>query len=241
MAGKKDKCDCVAGAPAWLTTFSDLMSLLLCFFVLIVSMSKIKENDFYLAAGSLRGAFGVMTQDPSMIKLPNVPIPTLKNIQRAIVDRAVSNMQDFIEAQNLGDDVKVVISDKGVALSLSAPLLFDLGSSELKPESFPLLEKVFTICQGWPNIIRVEGHTDNVPIAAGSATLQSNWDLAFDRALSVVEFAVQYSKIHPSRLVPVSFGEHHPVADNATEEGRAKNRRIEIMMEYKRDEPDPFK
>ena len=101
----KDKCECVEGAPAWLTTFSDLMSLLLCFFVLIVSMSKVKDNDFFVARGSLIGAFGVMDQDPAMVKLLNVPIPTLKNIQRAIVDQSMSNMQDFIKAQNLGDDV----------------------------------------------------------------------------------------------------------------------------------------
>ncbi len=234
-------CDCPEGAPPWMTTYSDLMSLLLCFFVLIVSMSSIKENDFYAGAGSLRGAFGVMSADPSIVKLQNVVMPTLKNVQRSIIDKAVSNMQDFIKSEHLGDDVKVVISDKGVALSVAAPLLFDLGSAELKPESFKVLEQVFAICQGWPNIIRVEGHTDNVPVADGSVNLDSNWDLAFNRALSVVNFGIQYAKIHPSRLVPVSYGEFHPVADNATEEGRAKNRRIEIMMEYKKDDPDPFK
>ena len=227
---RKEVCDCPEQCPAWMTTFSDLMSLLLCFFVLIVSMSKIRENDYYLAAGSLRGAFGVMTQDPAMVKLPYVSIPTLKNIQRAVVSEAVSNLQDFIKAQK-----------QGVALSLASPLLFDSGSAELKPEAFPLLQKVFAICQGWPNIIRVQGYTDNTPVAAQNTTYKSNWDLAFERALGVVNFAVQFSKIHPSRLVPVSFGEYRPVADNATAEGRAKNRRIEIMMEYKKDEPDPFK
>ncbi len=237
----KEECNCPEGAPPWMTTYSDLMSLLLCFFVLLVSMSAVHENDFYAGAGSLKGAFGVMAADPSMVKLKNVVMPTLHNVQRSIIDKAVSYMQDFIQAEKLGDDIKMVISDKGVALSIAAPLLFDLGSAELKPQAFPILERVFTICQGWPNIIRVEGHTDNVPVVEGSTTVDSNWDLAFNRALSVVDFAVQYSKIHPSRLVPVSYGEFHPVADNATEEGRARNRRIEIMMEYKKDDPNPFK
>ena len=235
----KDKCECEAGAPAWMTTFSDLMSLLLCFFVLLVSMSKIAEKDFYMAAGSLRGAFGVMTQDPSIIKLENTPLPSLKNIQRAIIDRAVSNMQDFIKSRNLGEDVKLVISDKGVGLTISSPLLFETGSAELDTSSYRVLAGVFGIARGWPNIIRVEGHTDNVRIRSGP--YESNWDLSFDRALSVVNFAVQFSKIHPSRLSPVALGEYNPVASNDTPEGRAKNRRIEIFMEYKKDISDPFK
>ena len=222
-----------------MTTFSDLMSLLLCFFVLLVSMSKIAEKDFYMAAGSLRGAFGVMTQDPSMIKLENTPIPSLKNIQRAIIDRAVSNMQDFIESRDLGEDVKLVISDKGVGLTISSPLLFETGSAELDTSSYRVLAGVFGIARGWPNIIRVEGHTDNAQIRSGP--YESNWDLSFDRALSVVNFAVQFSKIHPSRLSPVAFGQYDTVATNSTPEGRAKNRRIEIFMEYKKNIPDPFK
>ncbi len=235
----KDKCECPPGAPAWMTTFSDLMSLLLCFFVLLVSMSKIQEKDFFMAAGSLRGAFGVMTQDPSILKLENTPLPSLKNIQRAIVDRAISNMQDFIESQNLGEDVKLVISDKGVGLTISSPLMFETGSAELDTSAYRILAGVFDIARGWPNIIRVEGHTDNVRIRSGP--YESNWDLSFARALSVVNFAVQFSKIHPSRLSPAAFGEYDPVASNATPEGRAKNRRIEIFMEYKKDISDPFK
>jgi len=235
----KDKCECEAGAPAWLTTFSDLMSLLLCFFVLIVSMSKVRENDYYAAAGSLQGAFGVMSANPAIIKLENTPLPTLKNIQRAIIDQSLSNLSDFIQARNLGNDVKVVIMDKGVALTISAPLLFEIGSAELKPESFPLLDNVFVIARGWPNVIRVEGHADNQRIVGGA--YESNWDLSFARALSVVKFAMDFSKIHPSRLAPVAYGEYRPIADNSTPEGQAKNRRIELFMEYKRETENPFK
>ena len=207
----KDKCECEEGAPAWMTTFSDLMSLLLCFFVLIVSMSKVVERDFFVAAGSLRGAFGVMSANPAIIKLENTPLPTLKNIQRAIVDKAVSNLQDFIQSKNLGESVKVVIADKGVALSIAAPVLFKLGSAEMEPDSYPLLEEVFDIARGWPNVIRVEGHTDNTRISGGQYA--TNWDLAFARALAVVNFAIDFSKIHPSRLAPVSYGEFRPVAE----------------------------
>ncbi|OGG05308.1 MAG: hypothetical protein A3F83_17145 [Candidatus Glassbacteria bacterium RIFCSPLOWO2_12_FULL_58_11] len=235
----KSKCECPDSPPAWLTTFSDLMSLLLCFFVLLVSMSHIREDAYYVARGSLEGAFGVMSSNPAMIRLGYTPMPTLKNIQRAIVDESVSNLQDFIQGRKMGDDVKVVISDKGVSLSISAPLLFDSGRSDLKPDMYPLLSQVFDIARGWPNVIRVEGHTDNTPIE--SAQYESNWDLSFARALSVVQFAVQFSKIHPSRLAPVACGEYRPVADNTTEEGRAKNRRIEIMMEYKKENENPFK
>ncbi|MEA2062226.1 MAG: flagellar motor protein MotB [Gemmatimonadota bacterium] len=234
----KDKCVCEEGSPAWMTTFSDLMSLLLCFFVLIVSMSKIKEQDFILAAGSLRGAFGVMTQDPAIIKLENTPVPSLRNIQRAIVDRAISNMQDFIQSQRLGEDVKLLISDKGVGLTISAPLLFESGGAEINVEAYKVLSNMFEIARGWPNTIRVEGHTDNVPIRGGA--FESNWDLSFARALSVVKFAIEFSKIHPSRLTPEAFGMYRPKADNKTPEGRARNRRIEIFMEYKRDVTSPF-
>lgn len=236
--GKKS-CVCPEGAPAWLTTFSDLMSLLLCFFVLIVSMSSVSGSDFFMASGSLRGAFGVMSANPAIIKLENTPLPTLKNMQRAIIDKSVSNLQDFIQSRNLGENVKVVIEDKGVALTIAAPVLFKPGSAEMDPESYPLLEEVFTIAKGWPNTIRVEGHTDNTRIAGGE--FANNWDLSFARALGVTRFAIEFSKIHPSRLAPVAYGEFRPVADNSTEEGKALNRRIEIFMEYKKETEDPFK
>jgi chemotaxis protein MotB len=133
----------------------------------------------------------------------------------------------------------VVIEDKGVALSIAAPVLFKLGSADVETESYPLLEQVFAIARGWPNVIRVEGHTDNTRISGGEYA--TNWDLAFARALNVVQFAIDYSKIHPSRLAPVSYGEYRPVASNDTPEGQAENRRIEIFMEYKKETEDPFK
>ena len=233
----KSKCVCEEGSPAWMTTFSDLMSLLLCFFVLIVSMSSVDPSEFNKATGALKGSLGILTEDPSVMEITPDIVPKISDVDLGEISMAVSKLQDFVETQKKEESVQVVITSEGIAVRILTPLLFDQGLAELKPQGLPFLAKIFDLAKDWNNKIRIAGHTDDTPIQ--NALYDSNWDLSYARARSVMKFAINYSKLPPERFSAVGYGEYRPAYPNDTEDNRKKNRRIEIFIEYDI-QPDPF-
>lgn len=233
----KKKCECVAGAPAWLTTFSDLMSLLLCFFVLIVSMSSVDPQEFNKASGALKGSLGILSEDPSTMELIHVIMPKISDVDLGEISTAIARLQDFVETQKQQESIKAVITSQGVAIRILTPLLFNRGLAELKPQGMPYLAKIFDITKGWDNTIRVAGHTDDLPI--DNSMFDSNWELSYTRARNVIKFGINYSDLQPEKFSAVGYGEYRPAFPNDFEENRSKNRRIEIFIEYKV-EPDPL-
>ena len=123
--------------------------------------------------------------------------------------------------------VSVISNDYWISLEMSSTLLFSSGEAELSQAAIPVLKKITEVINPMQNAINVEGHTDNVPIA--NAKFRSNWDLSSARATSVVQ---EFAKlgINPARLSAIGYGEFHPIADNATEEGRFKNRRVLLVL-----------
>jgi len=233
----KSKCECEEGAPAWMTTFSDLMSLLLCFFVLIVSMSSVDPQEFSKASGALRGSLGILSEDPSTMELVHVIVPKVSDVDLGEISTAVSKLQDFVEQQKQQESIKVVITSQGIAIRILTPLLFDHGMAELNPRGMPYLAKVFDMAKGWGNTIRVAGYTDDQPI--DNALYDSNWDLSYARAKSIIDFGVNYSGLPPQKFSAVGYGEYRPAYPNDTEENRKKNNRVEIFIEYEVI-PDPL-
>lgn len=231
MAGRKKKCEeCEAGAPEWMTTFSDLMSLLLCFFVLIVSMSSVDPQEFSKASGALRGSLGILSEDPSTMELVHVIVPKVADVDVGEVSTALSKLQDFVEQQQDQESIDIVITSEGIAIRILTPLLFEEGRAELQPRGMPYLAKIFDIAKGWDNTLRVSGHTDDTPVQ--NALYNNNWDLSFHRAMSVINFGINYSEVPPEKFSAVGYGEYRPAFPNDSEANRRKNRRVEIFIEY---------
>jgi len=197
------------GAPGWMVTYGDLMSLLLTFFVLIVSFSSIEMAEFQKALGSLKGALGVLPKQQSVVMQWDPVIPQLSDYEKKRVQKVISELRNVVKAQGLKDKV---------------------GSANLKKRAYPILMKIIEMIQDWPNNIRIEGHTDDLPIH--TAEFPSNWELSTARALSVLKFFLENSHIEPQRLSAVGYGEYHPLVPNTSPENRAKNRRVEIYIEY---------
>ena len=233
----KKKCECEVGAPAWMTTFSDLMSLLLCFFVLLVSMSSVDPSEFNKATGALKGSLGILTEDPSTMELIQQIVPKVSDVELGEISMAVSKLNDFVETQKKEESVQVVITSEGIAVRILAPLLFNQGMAELRPQGLPFLAKIFDLAKGLDNKIRIAGHTDDTPIK--NALYDSNWDLSYARSRSVMKFAINYSKLPPERFSAVGYGEYRPAFPNDSEENRKKNRRIEVYIDYDL-VPDPL-
>ena len=230
MARKKPEEERPRGAPAFMTTYGDMMTLLLTFFVLLLSFSSIREAKFRRAIGSLKGALGVMPFEQSVIKPERVPIPQLTNLQESEIAESIVKLEDILSDQELTEAVRLQITDRGMTITIDDPVMFESGKAELKPKAYPILTRVASLARGWPNTIRIEGHTDSDPIH--TVKFPSNWELSSARALNVLHFLQEDTGFDPRNLIAIGMGEFHPVAANDTPENKAKNRRIEIHIDY---------
>ena len=257
MAKRKQE-DPPKGAAAWMNTFSDLMNLLLCFFVLLFSMSTVDAEQFEQVAASLSNSFSILPAGGAAIgdgTLVANGISQLNNLAEYVKNMGVSmdeaeeqdveeqieeikleqsekmaeSIQEYLEQQNIEEYVDLDFNSQYVLLTLNGAVLFESGSSDLKNDAVPLIDSIGNMLTGYTeNIIEVEGHTDNVPIH--TAKYANNNVLSSFRALSVAEYLINNKGINPAKLKYSGRGEYVPVADNSTPEGRVLNRRVEIKI-----------
>ncbi len=229
MAKEEPKpCECSPGAPLWMCTFSDMMSLLLCFFILLLSFSVMDQKKYYQVAGSLKDAFGTQKEkvEPSprqgekMISadFDTVPLQVQLKIARVFSEEIATGAVDS------------EYSNSGLILRVKGAVAFESGSAEIKKEFFPFLDKLGKLVDTMDLAIDVSGHTDNVPLKKGVTEFHSNWELSAARAVNVVEYWIEKMKIPPDRLLAVAAADGKPIAKNDTPEGRAINRRVEFLV-----------
>lgn len=223
-----------SGAPAYMLTWGDMCTLLLCFFVMLLAMSTIDPAKFNVAASSFQNAFsGVLESFPSLLITQDVLIPKMggdEQNKRLAVD-AARRIRKTVKSENLEEAIKVKVTESGIAIKVADPIGFDIGSADIKPELLsPLNEIAGIIGQVSGSQIRVEGHTDDVPIH--TREFPSNWELSAARALNVVKFLAEKGNINPARLSAIGYGEYRPLVPNTSEANRMQNRRIEIYVDY---------
>jgi len=212
------------GAPLWMVTYSDMVTLLLAFFVLLFSFSSIEKAKFTQAMASIRAAMGLMNRTTVMVPpIQRRILPIQRKFEKSMeeVIREVQNIPD------IQDNISYEKTDEGVRIRISNPVLFDIGKAGLKPDIYPILDKIATVLKSNAFDVVVEGHTDNIPI--DNDEYHSNWELSAARAVSVVEYFIKQG-VNPRRFQAVGYGEYQPLADNSTEEGQQKNRRVEIFI-----------
>lgn len=222
------------GAPAYMSTWGDMCTLLLCFFVMLLAMSSPDTGKFNVAVSSIHNAFnGVLESYPSIMINKDILIPRMggdEQNKRMAVD-AAQRIKDVVRKEGLEDAVKVKVTESGIAIKLSDPIGFEIGESEIKPELIPTLMGICETINKVPSTqIRVEGHTDDLPIR--SLKFPSNWELSSSRALNVVKFMASSGRIEPSRLSAIGYGEYRPIVPNTSVENRKMNRRIDIFVDY---------
>jgi chemotaxis protein MotB len=230
MARKKTE-EPRGGAPLWVLTYGDVMSLLLCFFILLHSYSTLELEKFNKAMSSLKGALGMMPYQQSAAPVPNVQMKPGKGERKSKGKRskAIAALNNVISDNKLSGVIKVSETNNGIHITIGDPALFDTGKDEIKTIIFPVLEQIVEVINTGDENVRVEGHTDNVPIH--NDRFKDNWELSIARAMSVIRYIRDQQVIDPRRLRPVGCGEFHPVASNDTQDGRALNRRVEIFIE----------
>lgn len=220
---------------SWLLPYSDLMTLLLAVFIVLFAVSKVdvekaaqmseKFRDSMLNESAAQGKqketknAGEITDEELRDYLEQEELEDLERIKEEI--------DKELEEQGIGTSVTTTIEKRGLVISFNNAVLFESGSAAVKSENIGALLAVAKTIATLDSFIRVEGHTDNVPIHSG--VYPSNWELSSARAATVVRIFVSQN-IPSNKIVAVGYGENRPVADNTTTNGRAKNRRIDIIV-----------
>ncbi|WLQ14122.1 flagellar motor protein MotB [Hahella aquimaris] len=288
---EEQKCECPPGLPAWMATFADLMSLLMCFFVLLLSFSEMDALKFKRLAGSMREAFGVQAivnvdsipKGTSIIAQefsPGKPDPTplqtimqqtemdLPNLQQLCEQQVADALQEEcpkIQGEELSDivleKIKMLVEEtENDAITLASALeaevrnnqvevetrgrkivirvqekgSFNSGSADLNPEFYPVIDKLVELLKSMAGSISVEGHSDSIPIH--TARFRSNWDLSAARALEVAHALFESGELDPSRFSIAGYADTKPLASNDSAENRARNRRVEIILQQPLDD-----
>ncbi len=178
-------------APTWMVSYSDLVTQMLTFFIMLFALSSATTED------------------------------QLKKIQRKIDSYVMENqLEKFVSTR--------ITMKEGLIITFSEKYMFDPGKSEIYPEAKLVIKSIAKLLTDEPNRISIEGHTDNTPIA--TKEFPSNWELSNSRATNLLRYLLEELQFEPKRLTAAGFGEWHPVANNDTPEGRAKNRRVDIIV-----------
>ena len=235
MARKKVQRDEPSG-DEWLATYSDCVTLLMTFFVLLSAMSSTDEAKMRALSQAFRSVMAGEVADSILeYNLYNGDVPLIggetptdtvdgENIEESMYYQ----VSKFVKEHELEAAVEIIETEQGVAIQVRESILFETSKSTLREDSKEVLSSIAELLSSIDNTIVVEGHTDNRPIS--TAEFPSNWELSVDRAVNVVKYFVENTGIDPKRLSATGYGEHHPVVPNDTEENMAKNRRVNILI-----------
>lgn len=244
---KAKKEESGGGSPGWMTTFSDLMSLLLTFFILLYSMSNIDAVKFKSMSQSLQAVLSGLGQ-PSIMEgqESNEPIPDeeVKQVSEIVDSTTVkkeilvmyAKVKKYVSTEGLEATVSVSVNKRGVYVDIKEAILFESGSAEIKKSGLKVLKNLEGLINDFDNDIVIEGFTDNVPI--NKKFYPSNWELSTARAVAVVRYLSETQSVEPKRLSAIGYGEYRPIVKNNNDRNRAINRRVNILIIFDEESGD---
>lgn len=230
MARQRKQEEPSRGAPEWMVTYSDMVTLLLCFFILLFSFSSVDAEKFRSIMSSFQGGTGVLNGSTSL-DIPN----SVTNYEEDIEDE-LEKLKDYLEeyadSLNIGREMTLKVEERGLVIRFMDNVLFDSGSADLKPGSKEILKSIVEILNREEFVsrhIKVEGHTDSDPIL-NSSRFPTNWELSSARATNVLRYLVEVENIDGNRISSSGYSYYRPISDNDTPENKAKNRRVDIVI-----------
>jgi chemotaxis protein MotB len=237
---KKDKQHENHIDETWLIPYADLLTLLLALFIVLFSMSSIDAQKFRQFAQTFNSTFdggtGVLDYPTP---LPVQPAESLnrednkKNItpmtEKQSLEQVQNKIDNYIKENNLQGELETKLTDEGLLITILNDILFDSGSAEVRVKDKKIAREVSNLLvMNPPRNIIISGHTDNVPIH--NSKFESNWHLSVMRAVNFMKILLENEKLDPRWFSAKGYGEYKPVASNNTEEGRMKNRRVEVLI-----------
>lgn len=225
---------------AWLLPYSDLMTLLLALFIALFAISqtdqkKVSElSQAFSSAFNMGGPSFFSQMGPNAGRQKEIPSTEDKGNAAYIqenkqLEEIQKKMQEYIDENNLDDQLSTELSEEGLMIRIKERALFPSGSAQLAGQAQSIAPVVAGLLASVPERVVVSGHTDNMPI--NSAQFPSNWELSSARALTFMRYLLsQDNSLNPARFSAIGYSEYRPLADNSTEEGRSRNRRVEIFI-----------
>jgi chemotaxis protein MotB len=203
--------------------------MLLCFFIMLSSFSTMEEAKIMRFVKSFVSAVGIL---PGGVKFDagTTVLPRSADMvdSQDRLARIFSELEELSAGFKKNNEITVAYSSNGLVMRLSDRAMFDVGVADISPQSVPLLKKVGDIIAGTSFEVRIEGHTDDLPI--NTAHFPSNWELSTARAVKVLRYFIETAGVSSERLSAVGFSEFHPMVPNDSPEHRAQNRRVEIIF-----------
>lgn len=231
----EEECECEGGSDAaWMATFADLMSLLLTFFVLLLSFANMDVVRFKVVLGSVRDAFGVQFEHPGEMEAVSTSIvelskqessPTIKVIEEIMM---LERVKKFIKEADMEDMMSAELDERGVVIRIKGHILFRSGEADLREKEGPkALGPVVKLAKVMDHQLSIQGHTDDRPI--NTSKYPSNWELSTARAVATMRFLMS-EELKPERMNVAGYADMRPLAPNTTAKGRATNRRVEFVF-----------
>jgi chemotaxis protein MotB len=246
----------------WLVSYADFITLLFAVFVVLYAMGQTDKKKTEEVIASLQSSFGMATvgaPSPKLNVIPSKPISIIPSLKPEVsvtppgrsmraLGRVRAEEKDFrqikssIEAylvkQGALNKVSLSITRRGLIVSLKEAGFFDSGQAQIRPDAYELINTISEVMTQYNNPLRVEGHTDNIPIS--TSQFPSNWELSTARATNGLKYLIKHFDVDPDKISATGYAEFRPLAENTTPEGRAKNRRVDLVMlsgEGERGEP----
>lgn len=252
MAKRRQKHEEHENHERWLVSYADFITLLFAFFVVMYAISSINEGKYRVMSDSIVDAFkNTPTSDKPIyvpapapqnaetgkIQIQPVPVKAQPNIigpenvdkeeRRAKMKAVAGSLLNVMDPLVKGGQVKVTESNRGISVEINASLLFAPAQAVLNTDTVGVLKAVAQVLARDDHQVQIEGYTDNMPIS--SPIFPSNWELSSARASSVTRLFAE-NGVNPNRMVVIGYGENRPVDSNETPEGRARNRRVTVMI-----------
>ncbi|SNR89676.1 chemotaxis protein MotB [Anaerovirgula multivorans] len=226
------------GSPEWMTTYGDLVTLLLCFFVLLFSFSEIDVVKFEAIIQSFQGSLGILDSGKTIessdyiFSAYDMELTTKQLEELEDFRKLEERLQQYLDEKELDTDVLVNLETRGLVLRFQNNVLFSPGRAEIKEDFKETLVAISDFLQEpefEAKYVRIEGHTDTVPVGTNDK-YETNWELSVARASNVVRYLIEEIEMDPIRFSASGYGEYHPVAPNDTSENKSKNRRVDIVI-----------
>lgn len=228
------------GSPLWMITYSDMVTLLLTFFILLYSISVIDIERFQTVIISIQTSFlgytGIMQQTPDPYESTGESLAYEEGFfsEAAMIERAreaeavLAEVESFLAEMGLEGQVELRLDERGIVMELPDYIFFERARADLKPEARQILDKFSELFARLDRSIIIEGHTCNLPINVPE--FPSNWELSVIRAVRVTRYLVEEKDLEPHRMTATGYGEFNPLEPNLSPEARARNRRVTIVV-----------
>jgi len=238
MAKKKKKCpECVEGAPAWMATYGDMVTLLLTFFVMLFTVAKIDGREFRLILSAFRGSMGMFeggqTLSKGKLEQMGMTIESLPSTEKGTsMAKAIKVATEIFKPEIKVKKIRIHQVERGLIISLIGEDFFAPGSAKLTDSTKNALTKMAKLLRQVQSFIRIEGHADETPVATGPASnrYETNWELASQRSINVLRYLHEYEDVDPEKMSSTSYGKYRPMVSSNTIEGKAINRRVDILI-----------